>query len=62
MMAVADPGFPVGEGGVDLTGVIDSRGSYVSKILYVEMNEMKRIWILRGGGVRRVHPLDPPMG
>ena len=32
-MSVADPGFPVGGGGVD------SRGGYVSKILYVKMKE-----------------------
>ena len=30
--AVADPGFPMG-------GAVDSRGGYVSKILYVEMKE-----------------------
>ena len=33
IIAVADPGFPVGGGGVD------SRGSYVSKILYVKTKE-----------------------
>ena len=33
-MTVADPGFPVG--GVDLVGGVDSRGGYVSNILYVE--------------------------
>ena len=36
--AVADPGFPVG-GAVDLIGGVESRGGYVSKILYVEMKE-----------------------
>ena len=36
--AVADPWFPIGD--VDLVGGgIDSRGGYVSKILYVEMKE-----------------------
>ena len=36
---VADPGFPVG-GGVDLVGGgVDSRGSYVWKILYVKTKE-----------------------
>ena len=46
--AVADPGFPVGghrpHGG---GGGVDSRGGYVSKILYVETKESR--------------PLDPPM-
>ena len=32
---VADPGFPVGGGG----GSANSRGSYVSKSLYVKMKE-----------------------
>ena len=47
--AVADPGFPVGEG-------VDSRGSYVSKILYVKMKESGPLV-----GVCRARPLDPPM-
>ena len=35
---MADPEFPIG--GVNLIGgVVDSRGSYVSKILYVKMKE-----------------------
>ena len=39
IIAVADPGFPVG-GRVDLVGGgADSRGGYVSKILYVKMKE-----------------------
>ena len=37
---MADPGFPVG-GGVDLVGGgVDSRGSYVLKILYVKTKEL----------------------
>ena len=37
--SVADAGFPVG--GVDLVGGgVDSRGSYVSKILYVKTKEL----------------------
>ena len=37
---MADPGFPVG-GGVDLVrGGVDSRGGYVSKILYVKTKEL----------------------
>ena len=53
MLSVADPGFPVG-GGVDLVGGgVDSRGSYVSKILYVKMKELGP---LGGGGTRRVPP------
>ena len=43
---MADPGFPIGGGDVDLVeGGMDSRGSYVSKILC--RNE--RIWTLGGG-------------
>ena len=46
---VADPGFPVG-GGVDLVGGdMDSRGGYVSKILYVKTTELVPL-----GGARRV--------
>ena len=56
--SVADPGFPIG--GVDLVGGggggVDSRGSYVSKILYVKMKESGPL-----GGVRHARPLDPPM-
>ena len=46
-------------GGVDLVGGgVDSRGSYVSKILYVKMKELGPL----GGGARRARPpLDPPM-
>ena len=55
MYTVADPGFPIG-GGVDLMGGHDSRGGYVSKILYVETKESGSL-----GGVRLAHPLDPPM-
>ena len=43
---MADPGFP--EGGADLVGGANSRGSYLSKNLYVETKESG-------------HPLDPPM-
>ena len=35
---MADPGFPVGGRGPRMGGV-DSRGGYVSKILYVETKE-----------------------
>ena len=50
--AVADPGFPVG-GGVDLVkGAVDSRGGYVSEILYVKMKESGPV----GGGARRARP------
>ena len=52
---VADPGFPVG-GSVDLVGGVISRGSYVSKILYVRTKDSGL------GGVCRARPLDPPMG
>ena len=49
---VADPGFPVG--GVDLVGGgVDSRGGYVSKILYVKMKELGPL-----GGARAGRP--PP--
>ena len=50
-MPVADPGFPVG-GGVDFVGGVDSRGGYVSKILYVKTKELGPLW----GGV----PGAPP--
>ena len=47
-----------GGGGVDLVGGgVDSRGSYVSKILYVK-NEI--IWTLTGG-MRTGTPPDPSM-
>ena len=52
---MADSGFPVA-GGVDLVGGVDSRGSYIVKILYVEMKESGPL-----GDVRRARPLDPPM-
>ena len=42
---MADPGFPVGGRG-PRRGGIDSRGSYVSKILNVEMKESRPL----GGG------------
>ena len=45
------PGFPVG-GGRNLVGGVDSRGGYVSKILYVETKESGP----RGGGA----PGTPP--
>ena len=48
---VADPGFPVG--GVDLVREgVDSRGGYVSKILYVKTKESRPL----GGRV----PGTPP--
>ena len=38
-------------------GGVDSRGGYVSKILYVKMKELGSL-----GGARTGHaPLDPPM-
>ena len=40
-------------------GGMDSRGSYILKILYIEMKESGPL--LRGGGVRWTRPLDPPM-
>ena len=58
-ITVADPGFPVGGGGVDLVwGAVDPRGGYVSKILHVKMKESGPV----GGGARRARPpLDPSM-
>ena len=56
-MPVADPGFPAG--GVHLVGGADSRGSCVSKILYVKTKQSGPLrW---EGGVSRARPLDPPM-
>ena len=50
LLAVADPGFPVGGG-------VDSWGGYVSQILYVKKKESGPL-----GGVRRARPpLNPPM-
>ena len=49
--AVADPGFPVGGGGVDLR-----RGCFSVK-MYAKTKELGPI----GGGVRPVRPPDPPM-
>ena len=37
-------------------GGLDSRGGYVSKILYVKTKESGPL-----GGMHRVRPLDPPM-
>ena len=55
-IAVANPGFPLG--GVDLVGGgIDSRGSYISKIVYVEMKESGPLGVERAPGT----PLDPTM-
>ena len=55
--SVADPGFPIGGRGPRRGGV-DSRGGYVSKILYVKTKESGSV-----GGVCAGHaPLDPPMG
>ena len=56
-ISVADPGFPVGGGAwTSYRGGMDSRGGYVSKILYVKMKESGPL-----GGVCRVQPLDLPM-
>ena len=46
--SVADPGFPVGGTWTSKGGDVDSRGGYVSKILYVETKESGP---LGGGGV-----------
>ena len=46
-----------GRRGPRSTGVgVDSRGGYVSKIIYVKTKESGPL-----GGVRRARPLDPPM-
>ena len=52
---MADPGYSVG-GRETRRGDVDSRGSYVSKILYVKTKESGPF-----GGVPGAHPLDPPM-
>ena len=54
--SVPDPGFPVGGRGPRKRGV-DSRGSYVSKILYVKTKESGPL----GGRAPGTPPLDPPM-
>ena len=55
-LTVADPGFP--GGGIDLVGEgVDSWGSYVSKILYVEMKESGPL----SGACAGHATLDPPM-
>ena len=53
--SVADPRFPVG--GVDLIGGVDSRGNYVSKILYVKTKESGAL----GGVLQASTNVDPPM-
>ena len=53
---MADPGFSAG--GIDLMGGgIGSRGSYVSKIFYVETKEFGPL----GGHALGMPPIDPPM-
>ena len=54
-MSVVDPGFPIGGCG-PCRGAMDSRGSYISKILYVKMKESGPV-----GGVHWACPLDLPM-
>ena len=56
---MADPGFPVGGGvAVDLVGGgVDSRGGYISKILYVKTKESGPL----GGRAVGMPPLDLPM-
>ena len=50
---MADPGFPVGGGGVDLVGgAVDPWGGYILKILHVKMKES---WPV-GGGARQAPP------
>ena len=51
-ITVADPGFPVGGRGPH-RGDVDSRGGYISKILYVKTKESGPL----GGGVCRALPL-----
>ena len=51
LKAVADPGFPVG-GLEPRKGGMDSRGGYVSKILYVKTKESGPL----GGGACAGHP------
>ena len=48
---VVDPGFP-GGGARTSWGGVDSRGGYISKILYVETRESGPL-----GGLRRARPL-----
>ena len=57
---MADPGFPVGGHGPRGGGIgVDSRGGYVSKILYVKRKNLDP-W--GGGSVRRASAnVDPPM-
>ena len=54
---MADPGFPVGGRGPPTGGGVDSRGGYVSKILYVKTKELGPLGGARAGRT----PLDPPM-
>ena len=48
---MTDPGFPVGERGPH-RGAVDSRGGYISHILYIETEESGPL-----GGVRQARPL-----
>ena len=58
-IAVADPGFPIGGGGVHPLGEgVDLRHGHFSVKMYVKMKELGPI----GGGACTGHaPLDPPM-
>ena len=57
-ISVADPGFPPWGAWTLWGGGVDSRGGYVSKILYVKTKESGPL----GGGVRRASAnVDPPM-
>ena len=55
--SVADPGFPVGGGGVDPLGGVwtSDTGAFQQKCMQKRKN-----WVLQGG-VHLARPLDPPM-
>ena len=55
-ISAVDPGFPVG-GCQPRRGGTNSRGGYVSKILYVKTKESGPL----GGHTPAALPLDPPL-
>ena len=55
---MADPGFPVGGGGVDSLG---ERGPPTWVLFGKNVCKNERIWSHRGGRAGRTLPLDPPM-
>ena len=54
--SVADPGFPVGGGGVDLVGEAWTPEAVTFRKICMSKRKNREPW-----GERQVRPLDPPM-